>query len=278
VENEVAFECMRVAYEKGCNFFDSAEVYAAGQSEIVMGQAIKKFGWERSSLIISTKLYWGGNKPNERGLSRKHIVEGLTASLERLQLSYVDLVFAHRPDDLTSMEHIVRAFNWCVDQGLCFYWGTSEWSAEQISDAHRIAEKLGLMGPSFEQPQYNMLHRERFEVEYAPLYRKWNLGTTIWSPLASGILTGKYLNGIPEDSRLKTMKNDFIRNRLVSGLQSEEGKAKQAKVAKLMEIGKELNCSVSNLALAWCMKNPNVSSVITGASKVSQVLITIYDL
>ncbi|KAJ3303954.1 hypothetical protein HDV03_003192 [Kappamyces sp. JEL0829] len=280
IENDVAHETMKVAYDAGVNFFDNAEVYAAGKSETVMGEAIKKYGWKRSNLVISTKIYWGGDGPNDKGLSRKHIVEGLKASLKRLDLEYVDLVFAHRPDALTPMEEIVRAFNWVIDQGWAFYWGTSEWSAEQLADAHRWAEKLGLMGPIMEQPQYNMFHRERFEVEYAPIYEKFGLGTTIWSPLASGILTGladvlirigKYLDGIPKDSRLETMENEFIRNRLREGLLSPEGVAKQEKVRKLGAVAKELECSLAQLALAWCIKNPRVSTVITGASRVSQV-------
>lgn len=208
VGNETQLECMRLAFEKGVNFFDTAEVYANGASEILMGEAIKKFGWERSKLVVSTKLYWGGSHYNQRGLSRKHIAEGMDASLKRLGLEYVDLIFCHRPDTLTAMEHIVRGMNLLISQGKAFYWGTSEWSAEQICDAHRVAEKLNLAGPSFEQPQYNMFHRERFESEYLALYRKWSMGTTIWSPLASGVLTGKYLDGIPADSRLATMNND----------------------------------------------------------------------
>ncbi|KAJ3112597.1 hypothetical protein HK100_002276 [Physocladia obscura] len=210
----------------------------------------------------------GGYSVNEKGLSRKHVVEGTKASLERLQLDYVDLIFAHRPDQDTPMAEIVRAFNFIIDRGWAFYWGTSEWSAEQITDAHRIAENLGLIGPLMEQPQYNMLHRDRFEREYAPLYAKYGLGTTIFSPLATGILTGKYNTEIPADSRLA--HNEYFKKIAVS-LETVEGKAKLAKITGLQPIAKKLECTLAQLALAWCIKNPNVSTVITGASKPSQI-------
>ncbi|ORY46510.1 Aldo/keto reductase [Rhizoclosmatium globosum] len=270
VGEDVAEQCLKEAYEHGINFFDNAEVYAEGRSEIAMGKAIKKFGWKRSSYVISTKIFWGGEGVNEKGLSRKHIVEGTKAALERLQLDYVDLIFAHRPDVDTPMEEVVRAFNWVIEKGWAFYWGTSEWSAEQLTDAHRIAEKLGLIGPLMEQPQYNMFHRERFEKEYAPLYEKHGLGTTIWSPLASGVLTGKYNKEIPADSRL-AMKDSAIMQRIAAGLETPEGKAKLAKVDLLKPIADKLECTLAQLALAWCVKNPNVSTVITGASRASQV-------
>ncbi|KAJ3208939.1 hypothetical protein HDU67_006477, partial [Dinochytrium kinnereticum] len=270
VDDEIAMECLKAAYDAGMNFFDNAEVYAAGKSEVVMGKAIKKYGWSRPSFVISTKIYWGGEGVNERGLSRKHIIEGTKAALERLQLDYVDLIFAHRPDALTPMEEIVRAFNWVIEKGWAFYWGTSEWSAEQISDAHRVADRLGLIGPLMEQPQYNMFHRDRFEVEYKPLYEKHGLGTTIWSPLASGVLTGKYNSEIPEGSRL-SMTDNAIMARIRAGVESDEGRAKIEKVKALEPIAKRLDCTLAQLALAWCAKNPNVSTVITGASKPAQV-------
>ncbi|KAJ3347009.1 hypothetical protein HDU83_002454 [Entophlyctis luteolus] len=271
VGEDIAEQCLKEAYDNGINFFDNAEVYANGKSEIAMGKAIKKFGWKRSTYVISTKIYWGGDTVNEKGLSRKHIVEGTKAALERLQLDYVDLVFAHRPDTDTPIEEIVRAFNHVIERGWAFYWGTSEWSAEQLTDAHRIAEKLGLIGPLMEQPQYNMFHRERFEKEYAPLYEKHGLGTTIWSPLASGILTGKYNSGeIPSDSRL-AMKDNAVMKRIAAGLETPEGREKLEKVSKLQPIAEKLGCSLAQLALAWCITNPNVSTVITGASKASQV-------
>ncbi|KAI8612974.1 NADP-dependent oxidoreductase domain-containing protein [Chytriomyces sp. MP71] len=270
VGEDIAEECMVEAYNNGINFFDNAEVYASGKSEIAMGNVIKKHGWKRSSYVISTKIYWGGEGVNEKGLSRKHIIEGTKAALERLQLDYVDLVFAHRPDSDTPMEETVRAFNYLVEKGMAFYWGTSEWSVEQLSDAWRIADKLGLIGPLMEQPQYNMFHRERFEKEYTPLYQKHNLGTTIWSPLASGILTGKYNTGIPEGSRLG-MKEHAVMQRIAAGLETPQGKEKLAKVDKLQPIADRLGATLAQLALAWTIKNPNVSTVITGASRASQV-------
>ncbi|KAJ3257782.1 hypothetical protein HK103_004250 [Boothiomyces macroporosus] len=275
VSDDTTYECLRVAYEKGVNFFDTAEVYAAGESERVIGKAIKKFNWPRSSLVISTKLYWAGSGPNDRGLSRKHIIEGLRASLKRLELDYVDLVFAHRPV-LRWKKSFVHSIGVLIKDWL-FTGGQVNGgifiltSAEQLMDAHRVAERLGLIGPLMEQPQYNMFHRERFEVEYAPLYKKFGLGTTIWSPLASGVLTGKYLDGIPPDSRLG-IKNDAIMARIRKNfVESDEGKLKQEKVRSLGAIAKELDCSLAQLALAWCLKNKNVSSVITGASRPSQV-------
>ena len=246
-------------------------VYASGKSEIAMGKAIKKYNWSRSSLVVTTKIYWGGSGVNERGLSRKHIIEGLNASLKRLDLEYVDVVYAHRPDQLTPMEEVVRAFNWVIEKGLAFYWGTSEWSAEEIMDAQRVAERLGLIGPICEQPQYNMFEREKLENEYLPLFKKTGLGTTIWSPLASGVLTGKYLNGIPKDSRLETMAPSFVKDSLIERLKSEEGKKRNEKVKSLAVIADKVGCTLSQLAIAWCVKNPNVSTVITGASRPSQV-------
>ncbi|KAI9208320.1 NADP-dependent oxidoreductase domain-containing protein [Polychytrium aggregatum] len=271
VQEEAALECMRVAYENGVNFFDNAEAYASGKSEELFGKAFQKFGWDRSTYIVSTKIFWGGEGVNQRGLSRKHIIEGTNAALKRLGLDYVDLIFAHRPDTSTPMEEVVRAFNWVIDQGKAFYWGTSEWSAEQITDAHRIAEKLGLIGPLMEQPQYHMFHRERFEVEYAPLYQKYGLGTTIWSPLASGILTGKYSKGVPEDSRLnlQTEMGKYLRNEY---LESEKGRQNIQKAISLEPIAKKIGASLSQLAIAWCIKNSNVSTVIMGASKFVPLL------
>eukprot|EP00474_Spongospora_subterranea_P008613 CRZ09071.1 hypothetical protein [Spongospora subterranea] len=271
IDDGTAVECVKVAYEAGVNFFDTAEVYASGESEKVLGDALKKFNWPRSSLVISTKLYWGGNGVNDRGLSRKHIIEGANASLKRLQLDYVDLIFAHRPDDLTPMEEIVRAFNWLIEQGKAFYWGTSEWSAEQITDACRVAEKLNLISPIMEQPEYNMFNRERVEKEYLPLYKKHGLGTTIWSPLASGVLTGKYIDGsIPSGSRL-ALQDNAIMAKLRANLTTEQGQQRNEKVKQLKVIAEKLGVSLAQLALAWCLKNPNVSTVITGATRPSQV-------
>ena len=267
VGEEIAYECMTAAYEAGVNFFDNAEVYADGKAEIVMGNVIKKVGWKRSDLVISTKIFWGGNGPNDNGLSRKHILEGVEAALQRLQMDYVDLVFCHRPDLYTPVEETVRAMNHIIQQGKAFYWGTSEWSAQKIMEAYGIARRENLIPPLMEQSQYNMFHRERVESEYAPLYKEIGLGTTIWSPLASGLLTGKYNQGIPKDSRVTLEGYEWLRERF----ESQETRQNLEKVAQLMPIAQELGCTMAQLALAWCLKNPNVSSVITGASRASQV-------
>ena len=202
VDEGVTIECMDTAREAGVNFFDNAETYSGGNAENVMGNAIKKLGWKRSDIVVSTKVFWGGTGPNDRGLSRKHIMEGVEASLRRLQLSYVDLVFCHRPDAHTPIEETVRAMNAVISNGWAFYWGTSEWSAEQIMEAVGVARRERLIAPQMEQPQYNMFHRERVEGEYARLYDEIGLGTTIWSPLASGLLTGKYNDGVKSGTRL----------------------------------------------------------------------------
>ncbi|KAF8985928.1 hypothetical protein BGZ46_000538 [Entomortierella lignicola] len=267
---EVAQMCMKTAFDLGINFFDTAEVYSNGQCETDMGVAIRKFGWKRSDLVISTKIFWGGKGPNDRGLSRKHIIEGTDACLRRLQLDYVDLLYAHRPDLDTPMEEIVRAFNHVINQGKAFYWGTSEWTAQQITEAHAVAQRLNLIAPLMEQPQYNMFHRDRVEKEYLPLFKTFGMGSTIWSPLASGLLSGKYNDGIPADSRL-AIQDNAVMKRLRDGLDTEDGRAKISKVIKLRSIADQLGCTTSQLALAWCLKNPNVSSVITGASKPSQI-------
>jgi len=264
VGEQVARECMAAAYDAGVNFFDNAEAYAGGQAETVMGSVIKQLGWRRESIVVSTKIFWGGKGPNESGLSHKHIVEGLNNSLRRLQLDYVDLVFCHRPDPNTPIEETVRAMDTVVKQGKAFYWGTSEWSAAEIVRADALARQYGLTPPTMEQPQYNMMMRERFEKEYAPLYRDLGYGTTIWSPLASGLLTGKYNSGIPEDSRLATQGYEWLRDSIITPERIE-------KVRQLQPVADELGCSLAQLALAWCLKNPNVSTVITGASRVQQV-------
>jgi voltage-dependent potassium channel beta subunit len=261
VGEDVAYDCMAAAYEAGVNFFDNAESYANGEAEIVMGKVIRRAGWKRSDLVISTKIFWGGDGPNDTGLSRKHLVEGINASLERLQMDYVDLLFCHRPDIHTPVEETVWAMNQIIQQGKAFYWGTSQWSAQQIMDAYGIARREHLVPPVMEQPEYNMFHRERVEREYALLYEKIGLGTTIWSPLDSGILTGKYNQGIPEDSRLA--KETWLQRELVQ--------EKIEKVRQLTPLAEELGGSMAQLALAWCLKNPNVSTVITGASRPEQV-------
>jgi voltage-dependent potassium channel beta subunit len=267
VGDEVAYECMNAAYDEGVNFFDNAEVYADGQAETVMGNVIKKAGWKRSDLIISTKVYWGGRGPNDNGLSRKHVIEGTEASLARLQLDYIDLLFCHRADLHTPVEETVRAMNYLIDQGKVFYWGTSEWTASQIMEAYAVARREHLIPPLMEQPQYHMLHRERVEVEYSRLYNEIGLGTTIWSPLASGMLTGKYNDGIPEGTRITEEGYEWLRERF----ESEEAKEEIKKVKQMVPIADELGCTMAQLALAWCLKNPHVSTVITGASKPKQV-------
>lgn len=267
IDEQTAYDCMKAAYDVGVNFFDNAEVYAEGNSEIMMGKVIKKSKWKRCDLVISTKIFWGGAGPNNTGLSRKHIIEGTDASLKRLQMDYVDLIFCHRPDIHTPIEETVRAMNHVINLGKAFYWGTSEWSAEQITEAYQIARREHLIPPLMEQPEYNMFKRDKLEKEYLRLFNEIGLGTTIWSPLASGFLTGKYNNGIPKNSRVNLKNYEWLKNILLS----ESGKIKIEKVKKLEPLAKDLGISLANLALAWCLKNENVSTVITGASNVKQV-------
>jgi len=271
-KGSIVKDCLQAAWDHGINFFDTAEIYSNGECEIEMGTALKELAWPRDEYVLSTKVFFGtGRKePNTRGLSRKHVVEGLKSSLTRLQQPYVDIVLAHRPDIGTPMKEIVEGFTQVIrNLNLAYYWGTSEWSAAQIIEATQIAERYNLIAPIAEQPQYNAFHRERFEVEYAPLFEQLQYGTTIWSPLASGLLTGKYNDGVPEDSRYATNKNFFESK--IKELESEEGKAKIAKVRKLSEVAERLGGNVAQLALAWCLKNQNVSTVILGATKVSQI-------
>ncbi len=264
IANDVAFECMSAAIEHGVNFFDNAEGYAGGQAEVVMGNAIKRAGWRREDLVISTKIFWGGKGPNDTGLSHKHVIEGVNNALKRFQMDYVDLVFCHRPDPNTPIEETVRAMDIVIKQGKAFYWGTSEWSADEIRAAYGIAREFGLTPPLMEQPQYNLLHRERFEKEYALLYRDIGLGTTIFSPLASGLLTGKYQQGIPDESRASVKGYEWLKD-------SVTNTERLAKVARLQEVANQLGVSLAQMSLAWCLKNPNVSTVITGASRANQV-------
>jgi voltage-dependent potassium channel beta subunit len=267
LDDELALECMQTAIDKGVNFFDNAEAYARGEAETIMGRVVKKGGWKRKDLVISTKIFWGGEGPNDSGLSRKHILEGTEAALARLQMEYVDLIFCHRPDYHTPIEETVRAMSYLVNRGKTFYWGTSEWSAEEIRTAHEIARREHLVPPTMEQPQYNMFHRDRVELEYKRLYEDIGLGTTTWSPLASGILTGKYNDGIPQDTRLTIDTYSFLRELV----ESEEGKSNLKKVRKLAPIAEGLDCSLAQLALAWCLRNRDVSTVITGASRPEQI-------
>lgn len=264
VGQDTAENCMAAAYEHGVNFFDNAEGYANGNAETVMGNVIKKLGWKRENLVVSTKIFWGGDGPNDTGLSHKHVIEGVNNSLRRLQLDYVDLVFCHRPDRNTPIEETVRAMDQVIKSGKAFYWGTSEWSAAEVMRADGLARQYGLTPPSMEQPQYNMFEREKFEKEYAILYKELGYGTTIWSPLASGLLSGKYNDGIPAGSRATLPGYEWIQSSVLTPDRLE-------KVRQLVPIAKDLHCSMSQLALAWCLKNPNVSTVITGASKPEQV-------
>lgn len=271
-KGNIVKDCMQAAWDNGINFFDTAEGYEAGQCEIEMGQAFKELDWPRDEYVLSTKIFFGTQRkePNTKGLSKKHIVEGLKSSLQRLQQPYVDVVFAHRPDPATPMREVVEAFTQTIrDLNLAYYWGTSEWSAAQITEATLLAEKYNLIAPVVEQPQYNAFHRERFEVEYAPLYHEYKYGTTIWSPLASGLLTGKYNDGIPEGSRFHNHKDFF--SSTIDALQKPEGKAKIEKVKKLTPIAERLGGTTTQLALAWAAYNVNVSTVILGATKVEQV-------
>jgi len=264
---DIAVETMKAAYDAGVNFFDNAEVYSQGKAEIIMGNTIKKLNWKRSDIVLSTKIYWGGQGPNDKGLSRKHIIEGTNASLARLQTDYVDLIFCHRPDPFTPIEETVRAMNFLIDQGKAFYWGTSEWTADQIWQAFLIARREHLIPPLMEQPEYNMFRREKMEKEFVPLFKEIGLGTTTWSPLASGLLSGKYNDGIPSGTRASLPGYEWLKNRF----ENEEGKRRIEIVKKLVPIAQEVGCTMAQLAIAWCLKNPNVSTVITGASKPSQV-------
>jgi voltage-dependent potassium channel beta subunit len=263
---EAAGACMAAAYEAGVNFFDNAEVYSGGRSESVMGAVLKKNGWRRGSYIVSTKLFWGLHKNiNEKNtLNRKYLLEGIDGSLKRLQLDYVDLVFCHRADPETPIEETVWAMHDIIARGKALYWGTSEWSAAEIVAAWQIADKHHLHKPVMEQSQYNLFHRERVEKEYARLYRDIGLGTTIWSPLASGLLTGKYNDSIPQDSRANLKGYEWVKEMLTDPVRLE-------KVRKLAPVAAELGVSLAQMSLAWCLKNPNVSTVITGASRVEQV-------
>lgn len=261
---EIQEQCMTAAYDAGINFFDNAEAYGGGQAEVVMGRIIKKRGWRRESLVVSTKIFWGGRGPNDVGLSHKRIIEGVNAALRRLQLEYVDLLFCHRPDPDTPIEETVRAMDIVVRQGKAFYWGTSEWSAAEVLRAEGIARQYGLTPPRMEQPEYNLLRRDKVESEFAPLYQELGFGTTTWSPLASGVLTGKYNGGVPAGTRLADPQSAWLKDLVLSPERIQ-------KVRSLEPVAKELGCTLAQLSIAWCLKNPNVSSVITGASRAEQV-------
>ena len=258
-----ALDCMSYAYDKGVNFFDNAEAYASGKSELLMGNILKKLNWDRDTYIVSSKVFWGGELPTQRGLSKKHIHDACNAALKRLQVDYLDLFFCHRPDPDTPIIETVYAMNDLLQQGKIMYWGTSEWSADEINEAFLCSEKFNLRGPSMEQPQYNILCKERFEKEYKNIFKKYKIGSTIWSPLASGLLTGKYNDGIPSKSRFKVKGYEWLAD------STDEHDFK--KIKKIVILSKKLNIKPSQLAILWCLKNKNVSTVIIGASKLSQL-------
>ena len=267
VDLSLAEKMMKTAYDAGVNFFDNAEVYADGASEEIMGAALKKLGWSRDTYIVSSKAFWGGQQPTQRGLSRKHLTDACHAALNRLQVEYLDLFFCHRPDESTPIEETVRTMNDLIHQGKILYWGTSEWDAQQIMEAYSVARQYGLIPPTMEQPEYNMFRRDKVEADYRRLYTEIGLGTTIWSPLASGLLTGKYSNGIPDDARVNLPGYGWLKKMV----ESADGKAKIRKAMELQKIADEIGHSLTNMSLAWCAANPNVSTVILGASKMSQL-------
>lgn len=266
ITDKIASDLMHTAYDHGVNFFDNAEVYANGKSEKVMGKILSDAKWDRSSYVVSSKVFFGdgGKKPNQTGLSRKHIFEACEAALKRLQVEYLDLYFCHRPDKAVPMEEVVFSMNHLIAQGKIMYWGTSEWSAQEIMEAHMVAKANHLIGPTMEQPQYNMFHREKIEVEFSQIYKTVGLGTTIWSPLASGILTDKYLSKFPKDTRLGLEEYAWLKEKAITPERLEKAK-------ELNSFAKELNISLPLLAIAWCLKNKNVSTVILGASKTEQL-------
>ncbi len=267
ITRETAEQLMTAAFDAGVNFFDNAEAYADGKAETVMGDILKNRGWPRDEFIVSSKVFWGGDKPNQTGLSRKHVTEACHAALRRLQVDYLDLYFCHRPDPNTPIEETVRAMTDLIHQGKVLYWGTSEWSAAGITEAYNLARQDGLVPPTMEQPQYNMFERAKVESEFAPLYGDLGLGTTIWSPLASGLLTGKYNEGDPGNTRISLENYDWLKEQFTG----DEAKRRLQVVRKLADVAAELGTNLPRLALAWCLKNPNVSTVITGASRVNQV-------
>lgn len=269
IDDSVADELMGIAYDKGVNFFDNAEVYALGESEKMMGRVIKKKNWDRTSYTISSKAFFGWrgkeNKPNQTGLSRKHLTEACHEALQRLQTEYIDLFFCHRPDKNTPIVETVWTMHNLIQQGKILYWGTSEWSGVEIMEAHRAAQQYGLIGPAMEQPQYNLLERNKLENEYLSIFKTVGMGTTIWSPLASGLLSGKYNNGIPEDSRFGLTGFDWLKDRLMKDELLE-------KVKGLAALAAELEVSLPSLSIAWCIKNPNVTTAILGATRKEQLL------
>lgn len=268
IDDTVSERLMGIAYDNGINFFDNAEVYSRGESEKMMGRVLKKKNWERSSYTVSSKAFFGWrgdeNKPNQTGLSRKHLTEACHEALERLQLDYLDLYFCHRPDKNTPIEEVVRTMNTLIEQGKILYWGTSEWNGAEIMEAHMVARELRLIGPAVEQPQYNLFERYKMEVDYYTIFKNVGMGTTIWSPLASGLLTGKYNNGVPEGSRLALEGFEWLKDRTLSDKRIEG-------VKKLGELANDLGTTLPTLSVAWCIKNPNVTTAILGATKEEQL-------
>lgn len=267
VEVGLAKKLIKTAFDAGVNFFDNAEVYEAGESEIVMGKAVAELGLPRDEFCISSKVFWGGQKPTQLGLSAKHITDTCHAALKRLQVDYLDLYFCHRPDLHTPVEETVRAMHNLITQGKVIYWGTSEWSAQQIMEAYSIARQYNLTPPRTEQPQYNLFERKRVEGEYRNLYPTIGLGTTVWSPLASGVLTGKYNTSFSSEGRLNLPGYEWLKREW----ESERGQQRIEKTRQLTRIANDMGVLVHHLALAWCLKNPNVSTVLLGASKVEQL-------
>lgn len=268
IDDQAASLLMERAYEKGINFFDNAETYALGESEKMMGRVLKKLGWDRSSYVVSSKAFFGWrgkqNKPNQTGLSRKHLSEACHEALQRLQLEYLDLYFCHRPDPMVPIEEVVWTMHNLIRQGKILYWGTSQWSGAEIMEAHRVSQQYGLIGPVVEQPQYNMFERFKMEMDYVPVFRNVGLGTTIWSPLAAGFLTGKYLEGIPEGSRLGIAGFEWLKDRWL-----QEGK--MVILRKLVSLAQRLGVSMSSLAIAWTIRNPHVTTAILGATRIEQL-------
>jgi len=269
IDDRIADELMGVAYDQGVNFFDNAEVYAAGESEKMMGRVLHQKNWDRTSIVLSSKAFFGWrgkeNKPNQTGLSRKHLTEACHEALQRLQTDYLDLYFCHRPDKNTPISEVVQTMNTLIQQGKILYWGTSEWSGVEIMEAHRIADSYRLIGPSMEQPQYNMFERHKVENDFLEIYKNVGLGTTIWSPLAAGLLTGKYNDGIPDGSRFQLEGFEWLRDRWIM-------QDKIKKVQQLAAVAKALQVSTASLSIAWCIKNPNVSTAILGATSKAQLL------
>ena len=266
IDDTTSEALMKKAYDSGVNFFDNAEIYGSGQSEVVMGRILKKMAWDRTSYLVSSKVFFGrgGKLPNQTGLSRKHVIEACNEALTRLQVDYLDLYFAHRPDKNTPIEETVWAMNTLLQQGKILYWGTSEWSAQEIMEAHMIARELRLIAPTMDQVQYNMFCRQKVEADYLQVYKTVGLGTTIWSPLASGLLSGRYLNEVPQDSRLARPELSWLREKTLVNDQ-------MSKVERLKTLADRLGVSLAQFAIAWCAQNPNVSTVILGASRLSQL-------